>query len=133
MNNVNNPRTISFEEIQDFIKNDLKTGNLYKVVSRKYKDWNYQPYILDLNKNDWFSMEIKNKNQHVVLCLDEATATVPARIPAAPIRTPTGIRAAPVTRPAMTIAQWDLWYSMFIKVLYENKVCLVHAGWLEKL
>ena len=119
----NNPKTVSVEDIQRFIENDLKTGNLYKVVSRKYKDWDwiYEPYLLELKKNEWFKITLDSlKNNIVVLfCLDKE-----------PIHRHSTPETAPFTG---ELIRWDLWYKMFIKVLYQNKICLVHAGWLEKI
>ena len=133
MNN-NNPKTVSFEEVQEFIDNDLKIGNLYKIVSRKYDNYTDIPYLLNLNKNEWFSIpELTSKNDIIVFYLDE----IPRRLPSSASLSAT----APswVVAPMRTKTRWptprqlDIWYSMFIKVLYQDKICFIHAGWLEKI
>ena len=121
----NNPKTVSFEEVQAFVENDLKVGELYKVVSRKWSDWDFLPCLLDLNK----LIYIEKKDINVVIfCLDKMPL-IPVGSPA-----PARRRSCPPFPTSATQEQRDLWCkNMFIKVFFQDKICLVHAGWLEKL
>lgn len=117
----NSIKTISYEEVQEFLK-EIKSGDLYKVVSRKHilnsKENINNPYILNLFQNKCF----KVKENSVVLVIDKIpTATT------APLLTPNRMPLVQ-TRREITI-----WHSSFLKVLYEDQICLIHAGWLERI
>ena len=118
----NNSKTVSFKEVQNFIENNLKVGELYKVVSRKYKNYLYTPCLIDLSKNKLIYIE-KNDINAVVFCLDEKLVR----------QSWSSGGAASVTPVEETQKQWNLWGNMYIKVLYQGQICLVHAGWLEKI
>ena len=116
-----NPKTISFEDVQKFIENDLKTGNLYKVVSRKYKNFLFNPCLLDPDKID----RVLIKSDILVFCLDKMPSISP----------PTLRVSAPILEwlSTPTIEHWDFWYKMYVKILYLDKIYFIHAGWLEKI
>ena len=120
----NKPKTISFEEVQRFIENDLKVGELYKAVQRKWSDSTYNPYLIELNKDKFIYIEKKHINSVILFCLDEIPVDSPAFA---------RWRHEPPSTPRLEQEQLVLWDKMFVKVLYQNKVCLVHASWLEKL
>lgn len=128
MNNLD-IKTISEEKVKYFIK-DLKIGDCCKIVSRKCKNSSETSVILDLFQNQW----LVPKENSIVLILDKATARLPKKC-----TEPSGIAVRGVPKifpiPTPESKNWyaGLWYSWFIKTLYKDQICLIHAGWLEKI
>ena len=95
-------KTISFEECQKLVS-EIKSGQLYRIVLKKWKKCIDNPWAWDINSKEWIEL----KPDAMALIMD-------------PIPTPTQ-------------EEWDQWYSWSFKALIDNRVCLVHVGWLEKM
>lgn len=113
--------TLKSKSFEEYMKFKPIKGQIYRIVSRKHPDYSGVdvPALLDLGKNEWFD---PSGGDPLCLCLDERAT-----------RTPTGTeRATALTFPAPA-TEWDLWYKSYYKVLYQEKPCLIHVSWLEKI
>lgn len=136
MNN-DNVKTFSCEKVLEFAK-EIKSGDCYKIILRKdinsYKEeFIYYPSILDISQNKWFESE----ENCLVLILDEKnikTRTLDRfsktkRSERVSLPTPTPL--AKYIGNNSTV--FKKWFSLFVKALYKDQICLIHAVYLDKI
>lgn len=113
-------------------------GQLYRIVSRKRSVGVYidKPALLDLGKYEWFVPD-KQAMDPICLCLDEMAMAAAVRdLAAARIAASvgaTGTPTMPIAGSTTTDKEWKLWWKSYYKVLHQEKICLVHVSWLEKV
>lgn len=132
-------QTLDIRSYEEYMSLKLTKGGLYEIVQRKDPVYGIlEPIILKLGeeKPEWLLLE-KSRD---VICMCLASTPIPTQ---SRIRTrmkpgTTGTARSPTRMmtpmPAVGVeTQWDLWWNSFVRVLYKEKICLVHIGWLERV
>lgn len=130
---LNEIKTISIEEVQKFLK-EIKSGDVCNIVSRKYFfdsggeiiSYIKRHRIFSLAKEKFFKLQEEENNIVLILCTNIIYMKPEDRLSINSIRIPT-------PTPELKNKIWDKWCSLFLKVLYNDELCLIHPGWLEKI
>lgn len=124
-------KIISIRDVERLVLR-LKSGNIYKIVSRLKGYYNtesfQQSYILNIKNNEWFKPE---KNSIAFILDNNPMKQVSKYIDN--IARPLHISPIPQDTNLLHERDYRRYATFYFKILYEDQICLIHAGWLEEI